>query len=142
MSVSVKPRKYNDERKVHPGLVISGESLAVQSQKDETLIPNILDRFTRTGHLDQRHPMYGDFSDVPADYMDALAKIKTAEERFSSLPAALRKEFNNDPARLVAWLRDPANKDKAVEYGLIKPPEKEVSPTKSAGDPPAPPPST
>jgi phage internal scaffolding protein len=42
-----------------------------------------------------------------------------AQNAFKTLPASIRKEFNNDPSQVIDFLNNPANKDKAIELGLI-----------------------
>jgi phage internal scaffolding protein len=42
-----------------------------------------------------------------------------AQNAFKTLPASIRAEFNNDPAQVIDFLNDPANRDKAIEIGLI-----------------------
>lgn len=63
---------------------------------------------------------YGDFTEAPRDYREALDRIRTAEARFLSLPAAIRAKFNNQPLELVSWLNNPENLDEAVKLGLLQ----------------------
>ena len=63
---------------------------------------------------------YGDFSQVP-DYMQALNIVKLAEEQFAALSVELRNEFDNDPAKFLAFCNDEKNADRMSELGLLKP---------------------
>lgn len=76
-------------------------------------------------------PIYADVTQF-GDYRDCLNRVLAAQESFNALPADLRSYFSNDPSQLLAFIADPANKDKAVELGLL---EKPVLPPA----PPAPP---
>lgn len=118
-----------------------GESRAKPSFRDETDINNIMRRFEKTGVIDhysrvQGH--YGDYSVVP-DYQQALNAVINAREMFMSLPAAIRKRFDNDPGEFLAFAEDPANEDAMIEMGLMQakpaPTAPEVEPR---GETPAP----
>jgi phage internal scaffolding protein len=102
------------------GLVCQDPSLAQQHMKDECDINIIVERFGVTGQLPVKaiEPSYGDFSGV-SDYHTALNKIKAADEAFMALPAKLRAKFDHDPNALLNFLENEANKDEAIELGLI-----------------------
>lgn len=101
--------------------------LAVQSEKDDADINEIMKRFGRTGNLPTPHeiPYYGDFSDV-TDYQTALNDLKHAQNAFQGLPSGLRTRFNNDPAELLNFIHNDANYDEAAKLGLV--PRKEIPP--------------
>lgn len=86
---------------------LAEENLTKQSFKDECDINIILARAERSGMLPARDamPQFGDFSEVP-DYLSALDIIDQAESQFMSLPAAVRKECDNDPAVFLEKVRD------------------------------------
>jgi len=102
------------------GLECKDPSLAQQHMKDECDINLIVERFGVTGQLPVRaiEPSYGDFSGV-TDYHTALNKIKAAEAEFMALPAKLRAKFDHDPNALLNFLENEANRDEAIELGLI-----------------------
>ena len=102
------------------GLACQDPSLAQQHMKDECDINVIVERFGVTGQLPVRaiEPSYGDFSGV-SDYHTALNKIKAADEAFMALPAKLRAKFDHDPNALLNFLENEANKDEAIQLGLI-----------------------
>nr|QJB19989.1 MAG: internal scaffolding protein [Microvirus sp.] len=102
------------------GLACKDPSLAQQHMKDECDINVIVERFGVTGQLPVRaiEPSYGDFSGV-SDYHTALNKIKAAEAEFMALPAKLRAKFDHDPNALLNFLENEANRDEAIELGLI-----------------------
>jgi len=102
------------------GLACQDPSLAQQHMKDECDINVIVERFGVTGSLPVKsiEPSYGDFSGV-SDYHTALNKIKAAEAEFMALPAKLRAKFDHDPNALLNFLENEANRDEAIELGLI-----------------------
>lgn len=97
-------------------------SLAVQSERDECDINTIVYRFGLGHPLPQgvRTPTYGDFVGV-SDYQSALHAIMEADEAFYSMPAEVRKRFNNEPAAFVEFCSDPANLDEMRKLGLAVP---------------------
>ena len=115
------PYNYDkDEVSDNTGLECKDPSLAQQHMKDECDINVIVERFGVTGQIPVRaiEPSYGDFSGVN-DYHTALNKIKAAEAEFMALPAKLRARFDHDPNALLNFLENEANRDEAIELGLI-----------------------
>lgn len=115
------PYNYDkDEVSNETGLKCEDKSLAQQHMKDECDINVIVERFGVTGSLPVKsiEPSYGDFSGV-SDYHTALNKIKAADAEFMALPAKLRAKFDHDPNALLNFLENEANRDEAIELGLI-----------------------
>ena len=97
-------------------------SLTVQSEANACDINLIVER-ARRGIMPITNPaipQFGDFSDVP-DYQTAFERVQAAQAAFDSLPAAVRRRFDNDPALLLNFLNDERNKAEAVELGLLEP---------------------
>lgn len=46
--------------------------------------------------LNQSNPMYGDFSELPDNPIDAFNLVHNAERRFSELPVEEKQKYNND----------------------------------------------
>lgn len=46
--------------------------------------------------LNQSSPMYGDFSDLPDNPVDAINLVHSAERRFAELPVEEKQKYNND----------------------------------------------
>lgn len=92
--------------------------------KDSCDINNILSKYLNTGVLRTtlKQPLYGDVSDVTS-YQDAINLVMDAKDQFDSLPALVRKRFENDPARFLEFMSDPANLDEAVKLGLCTVPD-------------------
>ncbi|QXP44314.1 MAG: internal scaffolding protein [Arizlama microvirus] len=102
------------------------ESVTQQSFRDECDINEIVRRFGLTGDLPQnvQMPISGDFRAI-TDFQSAMETVTKAQHEFMSLPASIRDRFANDPARLIGFLEDDANRDEAIKLGLVnKPPEK------------------
>jgi phage internal scaffolding protein len=111
---------YPDE-----GIECPDEGLVVQSAKDECDINVIMKKYERDGlleHVNEYEGHYGDFTEV-CDYHTALNLVKSADEMFMTLPAYVRKEFDNDAGKFLEFVDDPANLDKMIEMGLAKAPE-------------------
>lgn len=105
------------------GLITIGSSMTKQAFKDECDINRIMARYEATGqieHLSKKTPLFGDFSNFE-NYQDLCNRANEVNEAFQALPSELRKELNYRPEAFVPWLSDPANRDKAVKYGLMRP---------------------
>lgn len=86
-------------------------------------INNIMARYERDGvlsHVQQYEGQYGDFTDV-VSYQQALNIVMDAEECFMSLPANIRKKFDNDAGAFLDFAANPENRDELAKMGLIPP---------------------
>lgn len=126
------PFNYDvDEVSSDSGLLCRDESLTLQSQAEEADINVLVRRFGVTGSLPQAGrapPSYQDFEGV-FDYRSALDLLRSADDSFLSLDAAVRSRFDNDPALFVDFCTDPANIEEVRKMGLA--PFKEVLDGKS-----------
>lgn len=101
------------------------DSLTHQSFKEEVDVNNIVKRFRNINGTDLMNyegtfgGQFGDFSGV-TDYQTALEQVWRADEAFSSLPAKVRKRFDNDPAQFLDFCGDPKNKKEMQELGLLE----------------------
>lgn len=99
-------------------------SMTVQDCAESCDINNLINRLRPDGSLvgESRiptgRPLSGDFSDLPS-YQEAIIRVADAQERFASLPAVIRDRFENDPAKLLEFVGNSANKDEAIKLGLI-----------------------
>lgn len=110
---------------------------AKQQFKEQSDINYILRNYEKTGILSNvniKEPQYGF---VPSfDFREALETIGNAHNSFMQLPADLRREFENDPAKFVDFVSDPNNSDRLVELGLSSPvAEPDPVPAEPAPDP-------
>lgn len=116
------PYNYDtDAASNESGLACEEPSLAQQHFKDECDINNILRQFNITGLLPESplSPRYGDFSGI-SDYHTALNRVIAAQDEFEALPAQIRARFDNDPAKLIEFLDNEANRPVAEELGLVE----------------------
>lgn len=104
--------------------VVSGKSRTRQEFKDECNINVIMKRYEKTGvisHVSNRQPRYVDFGDGVPDFHTAMNMMVDAEAAFMSLPASVRKRFENDPASFVEYASDVKNIEQLREWGLAAP---------------------
>ncbi|WNK13888.1 MAG: internal scaffolding protein [Microvirus sp.] len=99
------------------------EGRTQQQFAEEADINTIVRRFGLTGELpvSERSPLPPSeaFYDV-VDYHTAMLAIRRADEAFYDLPAEVRRRFANDPARLLGFLDDPANRAEATALGIVQ----------------------
>lgn len=102
------------------------ESMTQQSDLHDSDINVILKKYGVGGQLPGviQPGIYGDFSEV-TDYRTAVDMIRAADEAFLEIPAKVREEFGNDPARFMEFAQNPDNLDKMREYGLAPAVKKE-----------------
>lgn len=121
--------------------VCVGDSMTKQSEKDRCDINVIMRQYKRTG-LVAHTRAGGSYESLPdaMDYQQALAVVAEAREAFSVLPATVRDRFGNEPASLLAFLRDPANREEGIAIGLFSRPQgpPEAAADGGGGPPPAP----
>lgn len=94
-----------------------------QSFKDDCDINLIVKKYKKTGlitHVQKVQGKYGDFTTV-TDYQTAMNSVMDANDRFDGLPSDIRKQFQNDPQKLIAFVTDQKNYGKAHEMGLLSP---------------------
>ncbi len=105
---------------VYEGLDVGSKSRTKQSGKEECDINNIVATYVRTGlatHLAAGVPQFLDVSEV-GDYRTALENVRAADKYFLGLPAAVRAEFQNDPALFIEALQDPNAAERIREIGI------------------------
>lgn len=103
-----------------------------QHHKDSTDLNKILKKYTQTGLRPSPKPgYYADLTKMKS-YQESLDTVIRANEAFETLPANVRKEFNNNPAELVKFMADKKNQQRAIELGLIEKPIEKVTLTDEA----------
>lgn len=108
------------------GIIFKEPTMTIQSEKDNCDINVIMNRYATCGtplpyRTDGVQPVYADVSEL-GDYMENYQRCKQAEEMFNSLPSALRKELDNNPANLLPFIQNKENESRCIEYGLINKP--------------------
>lgn len=116
-----------DEASMSAGFECADDSVVQHQFAEEVDINTIVRRFGLTGELPNGigMPVSGDFSAV-TDFHTAMNMVRQAEESFMLLPGEVRERFANDPAKVIAFLDDPANRDEAVRLGIVAPPPEVV----------------
>lgn len=110
--------------KDHPRQVLMdfSPSRTKQAPAEACDVNSIMARYARTGVLPVMR-MQGAYADVSGlsgfDYGQAQELLQRCNDAFMLLPAEVRASMDNDPAKFVQFVQDPANRDKAVELGLI-----------------------
>lgn len=110
-------------------------SLTRQEFAEECDINAIMKRYDAhviggPGNLPPANPMYIDFADMPQDLMGYLEFMTSAEKAFMSLPAVVRRDFDNNAHEFVAFASDPGNLEQMRTWGLA-PPAKPQEPPKN-----------
>ena len=103
---------------------------AVQSERDNQNINNIVGKAIKTGQLPVlvgRQPI----ERLPNidSYQDAMDKIARANSEFEKLPSLIRREFDNDPSKLLAALENPKeNLDLLQKASVLEPVQEVIDP--------------
>lgn len=98
------------------------EMVTKQNHKDECDIHKILNQYQRTGiinHISPHQPQYLDLPDE-LDYQSSLNLILEAQAAFATLPAEIRDKYGNDPAKFLAALNDPKQREFLEEIGVFE----------------------
>lgn len=121
------------------GLSCPEPSLAVQDQAEETDINYIMKKFGQGYQLPEAFDarLYPDFTQM-TDFHTALNAVREAGEMFMQMPAELRAKFDNDPAKLIAFVEDEKNRGKAEDMGLVPRPPAEPPVPEGSGNKPGP----
>lgn len=112
------------------GSVIKGATCESLTQQQFTKDADLNEIVRRCGIKDADMPVIPlsekivDLSVVPNDLRTVLDLGRAATDHFMNLPAALRAEFGNDPARMHAFVSNPENLEKCFEKGLLQRPPK------------------
>lgn len=101
---------------------VADDGMTEQSHKADSDINTIVRRIERGQPLSAfqqgSQGIYGDFTQFQ-DYQENLNTVIAAQEAFDSLPAPIRKRFDNDPVELMKFLDDNKNREEAENLGLV-----------------------
>lgn len=123
-----------------------GPGKTKQEFKDEVDVNSIMAKYRRTGLISHVRANPGTYADLTglASYHESLNKVAQAQELFLALPATIRGKFENDPAKMVAFMEDESNHDEARKLGMLPPkpaparePVKDPAPAKEDAEPAA-----
>lgn len=118
--------------------------MTLQAPAEEQDINVIMKRFgVKDGSVLPRwqdpNALYGDFSEMPRDPVEATEYLRQGEVAFMTLPADVRTRFGSG-AKLYEWMLDRRNAPEAVKLGLLREVKKEPAPTLTPPAPAAAPP--
>ena len=70
----------------------------IDSFREQTDMSYVIQQLSigNTSVLSQKEPMYGDFTNMPKTYAEALQLVIDREAEFMKLPKEVRNEFDND----------------------------------------------
>lgn len=136
---------FHGAKQADPVPDVGGPSLTRQEFAEECDINTLMKRYDGhviggPGNMRPMEPMYFDFAEAPQDLLGYLMFMEDASKQFMSLPAIVRREFDNSAVEFVAFASDPGNIGKMREWGLAPPakPQKvePEAPPASGGNPP------
>lgn len=125
---SMKPPVLIEDKKTGRRKVVTINTEPTKTQQQfaaECDVNNIMKKYLQTGeihHINRKTGVYADLSMI-TDYQDMLDTVLHAQSAFKELPAEVRKEFDNNPQKLIDFLGDEKNREKAIKLGLINKPE-------------------
>lgn len=95
----------------------------IQSHKESVDINVILKRYAQgdVSALQRRQAMFGDFSDAPSNYAEALNSMIVAEQYFNSLPLETRAKFNHNFHTFLVSLDRPDFADMIASSDVVSP---------------------
>lgn len=106
--------------------VVDCPSMTRQADKDDCDINVIVRRFgitERTAELLERfrQSTFGDVSEMPTDYREALDLVREGQAQFASLPLHVRTYFDNKPELFLEAIHDEGFQvGDGVELGLFE----------------------
>lgn len=99
-----------------------------QCDKDSTDINKIIARYgeqcvCQACAANARQPISEDVAALSSeDFNTMMQKMASLNNQFNELPADVRKKFGHNPANMLEFMQNPANKEEAVKLGLISKP--------------------
>lgn len=104
-------------------LICKDKTLAQQQFKDQCDINILHARYLETGEIPQVEEglTYGNFTGI-FDFQTAMNAVRTAEGLFQQFPARIKNRFDNDPQKLLEFLRNDENREEAEFLGIVQKP--------------------
>lgn len=131
--------RKNGTRKV--SIDCSKPIITDQSYKKSQDINNIMLQYAKTRLLPsqkEKVAQYIDNTEIPS-LMESYEQLNTAKQMFMELPAQIRKLMDNDPTKIIDFIKNPENQEVLLKYNVIELKEKpkKVEEVKKPLDPPA-----
>lgn len=120
--------KENREYDLLSAIDCTGDpGMTLQAPTEEQDINVIMARFgVKDGSVLPRwqdeKALYGDFSEMPDNPVEAAELLRRGEVAFATLPANIRTKFESG-ARMFNWMQDPANREEAFTLGILERPK-------------------
>lgn len=116
---------------------VTGESRTHQSFKNECDLNHMMATYQRTGLIPQNKlpARYEDLSNA-TDYQTAKNLMIEADAAFQTIPASLRKKYDNNAAKFLAALESGEAQDDLREAGLLVPSGDPATPDSQQAQPP------
>lgn len=138
----MNPKVRNKFSKRTPVILHStGEDLTQQHFREEVSINNIIAKYNKTGvinHVSRNRLRFGEFRDL-AEHITDIDKVTKAQQSFETLPATLRNEFGNSIEGFFKFVKNPANNEQLIKWGILDPippsPETPKTAQQFAGEP-------
>ena len=96
------------------------KSLTEQTHLKDVKIQNVLRKAKKQGivtHVAKYAGTYSDMIDAPS-FHEAQNAIASATSMFETVPAEIRKHFDNDPSKYLEFMQNPENYDAIEELGF------------------------
>lgn len=115
-------KRYDDLTAIH---FTEDDGKTLQAPAEEQDINVIMKRFgVKDGSVlpywTDPQMIFGDFTSMPTDPVEAAEMIRQGNIAFMQLPANIRSRFQSGP-ELFNWLKQRANEDEAIKLGLLTP---------------------
>jgi hypothetical protein len=108
--------------KIKKVVTVTGlESKTEQSYGEMLDINRMLEPAMKQGLLRHGITFEGEYDDIPVgDFQEAQFIVAKGKSMFEQLPSNMRTKFENDPAKFMAFVQDPANESWLRENGVVK----------------------
>lgn len=107
-----------------PGMLMpdgTPQYITEQHHKDECDINHIIAKYDKQGvitHINRIEAKFGDFRF--GEFHEIQNQVIQARGMFDELPSKIRSRFSNDPGKLLDFMSDAANREEAIQLGLIR----------------------
>lgn len=123
------------------GITFTDKTRTQQQFARETDINEIVKRAIATGDTTAFTPdQRAEFYDCTSfdDYQSSVNFLNDINDDFYTLPADVRREFGDDPAKYIQFVVNPDNLDRCVELGILQSSGKEPASTPATAPEPPP----
>jgi phage internal scaffolding protein len=102
-------------------VTVTGKGQTEQAHEKQCDMNYILRDYQKTGLVKHAKAHEGQYDDVTvSDFQDAMFLVTEAKNMFDALPSNIRTRFENDPAKFLGFVQNPANGDELKALGILK----------------------